>query len=135
MHVQFSRYVIRHPFRIGTPGNHHSENNAATHLPREGSSICFDSKMPTYARKDFLRNYEFPLHPAQDFAVDGISASYVLEHPRQWGAEREAFDFLRDLRSGNFDNKTANDGDEGVKRVSSFPRRWKVQSKGTKDHW
>lgn len=46
------------------------------------------------SRKDFLQSYDFPLHPAQDFVLDGRSAVYAPDHPREWGSEEDGFDFL-----------------------------------------
>ncbi|KAJ4299095.1 hypothetical protein N0V90_004339 [Kalmusia sp. IMI 367209] len=49
------------------------------------------------SRKVFLREYNFPLRPAEDFTFYGNPASYAPNHPQEWGHERDGFNFLEDI--------------------------------------
>lgn len=57
----------------------------------------------SYSRKDFLLDSEFPLHPVEDFTLNGTPASLAPGHPQEWGQEQDGFDFWRDFER-NFGN-------------------------------
>ena len=59
------------------------------------------------SRKEFLQSYDFPLHPAQDFASNGRSAVYAADHPREWGAEEDGFDFLSERFSSSTEREVS----------------------------
>ena len=56
--------------------------------------------MRSVSRKDFTKEWTFPLHPLHDFERDGEVAKYTPGHPRQWGDETHWLDFSKAIRDG-----------------------------------
>ncbi|KAF2439500.1 YVTN repeat-like/Quino protein amine dehydrogenase [Karstenula rhodostoma CBS 690.94] len=69
----------------------------------------------SHTQKDFLLGYEFPLHPLQDFALNGTLASHAPEHPKEWGQEKDGFDFWKDFEQ-HFGSKSPKGDGESVHR-------------------
>ncbi|KAF3039140.1 hypothetical protein E8E12_002780 [Didymella heteroderae] len=57
-------------------------------------------KTRCFSRKDFAKEWDFPLHPLRDFELDGEVAKYAPGHPRQWGDETHWLDFSKAIRDG-----------------------------------
>jgi len=55
------------------------------------------SAVKCYTRKNFMDEYTFPLHPANDFEHNGHPAEYASGHPKSWLSTYESFDFGKDL--------------------------------------
>lgn len=108
-------YVIRQ--LCATSGQQAATVLENSHVPLQAtinSAKCLPlSKMPNFSRKDFLRSYDFPLHPAQDFCAEGVCVSYAPGHPRAWGGEEDGFDFLKDIKA-HFSDEPLSGGREKV---------------------
>ncbi|KAJ4378266.1 hypothetical protein N0V86_005966 [Didymella sp. IMI 355093] len=52
------------------------------------------------SRKDFVKEWDFHLHPLHDFELNGEVAEYTPGHPRQWGDETHWLDFRKAIRDG-----------------------------------
>jgi hypothetical protein len=64
------------------------------------------SAMPAityHTREQFLKGYDFPLSPAQDFKQNGHPAEYASGHPwpASWHSNAEAIDFSNELKEKN----------------------------------
>jgi hypothetical protein len=75
----------------------------------------------SYTQKDFLQNYEFPLHPSQDFTLNGIASLDAPGHPLEWGLEKDGFDFWGDIEQ-NFGNKSPERHGDMVSLPTKFIR-------------
>lgn len=53
-----------------------------------------------HSRKDFVKEWTFPLHPLYDFEPDGEIARYAPGHPRNWGDEMHWLDFRKAIKDG-----------------------------------
>lgn len=56
-------------------------------------ATCFSSN-------DFLKEWDFPIHPLHDFKLNGEPAHYAPGHPRQWGDATHWLDFRQAIRDG-----------------------------------
>lgn len=75
----------------------------------------------SYSHKDFLQSYEFLLHPLEDFTLNRTPASHAPQHPREWGQEKDGFDFWKDFQKTFGSNLPKGDG-ESVSSVAIFIR-------------
>jgi WD40 repeat protein len=61
-------------------------------------------KIRCVSRKDFTKEWTFPMHPLHDFELDGEVAKYAPGHPRQWGDETHWLDISKAIRDGQSEN-------------------------------
>ncbi|KAJ4395678.1 hypothetical protein N0V91_010698 [Didymella pomorum] len=61
-------------------------------------------KIRCVSRKDFTKEWMFPMHPLHDFELDGEVAKYAPGHPRQWGDETHWLDISKAIRDGQSEN-------------------------------
>ncbi|KAI4941286.1 hypothetical protein J4E91_010863 [Alternaria rosae] len=53
--------------------------------------------MTFYSREEFMKEFAFPVEPAQDFERAGVPAQYASGHPKEWSQTHDVINFSADL--------------------------------------